>query len=108
MSPYIAWPDIASFHYANSVVNFPKSKNLKFVLKNLNPASLPKARPIEDFWGNLKRIVYAGGWTAKTVTQLKNRIVASLKKIDLNFIQAHMKSVRSRLDKVARYGINSI
>jgi len=40
-------------------------KNIPFV---------PKARPIEDFRGNLNRIVCAKGWRAKNLDQLKIKI----------------------------------
>ena len=43
MSPYIVWPDIASFHYANSVVNFPKSKNLKCFLTKISKSQSSKS-----------------------------------------------------------------
>lgn len=40
-------------------------KNIPFVAKTDNPANVPKARPIEDFWGNLKQKVYDKCWKAK-------------------------------------------
>ena len=105
---FVFWPDLASSHYAKSVVNFLKSEKVNLLPKDLNPASVPKARPIEDFWGNLKTIVYQGGWTARTTTHLKQRIKESMKKMDLDFKQSHTKSVTKRLKKIARYGIDSI
>ncbi len=54
---YVFWPDLASSHYALFVQEYLKSKNIPFVPKNDNPANLPKARPIKDFRGNLKRFV---------------------------------------------------
>ena len=108
MGQYTFLAYLAFFQYSLSVVNFLISEKVHFFFKNLNPGNQPKARPIKSFWGNLKQFVYAGGWTAKTRSQLKNRIVASMKKIELNFIQAHMKSLRSRLENVARYETNSI
>ena len=40
----------------------------------MNPANVPEARAIEDFWALLKRDVYKDGWSAKTTNELKNRI----------------------------------
>lgn len=37
---YIFWPDLASAHYASSVQNYLKSKNINYVPKWLNPANL--------------------------------------------------------------------
>ena len=73
--------------------------------KDLNPANLPKARPIEDFIGNLKAKVYEKGWAATTLAQLKRRIIFCLKKIDLSFVQNNMVKVRQRLDHIRRYGV---
>ena len=92
---YVFWPD-----YANLVQNHLKDKKIPFVPKSDNPANVPKLRPIEDFWGNLKRIVYEGGWEAKTLQQLENRIKSCLSKMDLSDVQAHIESVHKRIDTV--------
>ena len=55
---YVFWPDLASSHYASSVQDYLKSGKVVFVPKDINPANVPKARPIEDFWGTLKQKVY--------------------------------------------------
>ena len=51
---YVFWPDLASSHYARSVQNYLTSQKVLFVPKMINPACVPKARPIEDFFGCLK------------------------------------------------------
>ena len=48
--------------------------------KWLNPANVPKARPIEDFWGNLKQKVYEKDWRARNLQQLEQKIKPCLKK----------------------------
>ena len=45
---YIFWPDLASAHYSKANVAWVE-ENLEFVLKDMNPPNVPKARPIEDF-----------------------------------------------------------
>ena len=99
---YVFWPDLASSHYAKSVQDYLKSKNIEFIQKNDNPANVPKARPIEDFWANLKCHVYAKNWQAKNLVQLENRIRSCLKNISLNLVQAHACSVPRRLDLIRR------
>jgi len=99
---YVFWPDLASSHYAHSVQDYLKSKNIRFVPREDNPANLPKARPIEDFWGNLKMSVYANDWQAKNLGQLENRIRSCLKKTDLKLVQAHAEGVPRRLDQIRR------
>lgn len=51
---FVFWPDLASSHYASKVLDYLKNKNIPIVLRSINPANLPKVRPIEDFWANLK------------------------------------------------------
>lgn len=101
---YVFWPDLASSHYANLVQNYLKEKKIQYIPKKDNPANFPKVRPIEDFWGDLKRKVYEGGWEAKTLNQLENRIRLCLRNFDLSDVQKHIGSARSRLDTVRRGG----
>ena len=54
-----------------------------FVPKDLNPSNAPKLRPIEDFWGIYKQIMYGKRWRAKNIEHLKKKIAESLKKFDL-------------------------
>ena len=46
---YVFWPDLATSHYARSVQEFLFTKGVNFVPRYLNPANVPKVRPIEDF-----------------------------------------------------------
>jgi hypothetical protein len=72
---YIFWPDKQLAHYVQDTQNF------HFVANERNPTNLPQCRPIEDFFGYLSSLVYANGWKAKDVNQLKNRIKYCLKKL---------------------------
>ena len=49
--------------------------------KVCKPTSLPKARPIEDFWSILKGRVYENNLRVKWLQELLDRIVLSLKNI---------------------------
>ena len=103
------WPDLASSHYATSVQQHLQTEKIRFVPKNRNPANVPKVRPIEDFWGLLKQKVYENDWTAKNIPQLIKRIKWSITKIYTKLIQNTCKSVHTtRLDRAARYGIESL
>jgi len=53
-APYIFWQDLASSHYAHSVLNHLRKEKINFVEKVDNPANVPEAQPIEDFWADLK------------------------------------------------------
>ncbi len=71
---FVFWPDKASAHYAKRVVAFYDANKINYVLKKRNPTNVPQCRPIEDFWGTLSSLVYAKGWEAENVQQLKKRI----------------------------------
>ena len=50
--------------------------------KSQNPANVPEARPIEDFWSILKGEVYKGGWETDDFDVLKKKIRLCLRKMD--------------------------
>lgn len=105
---YVFWPDLASSHYANSVCEHLNNQNIEFVPKCLNPANVPKARPIEDFWGILKREVYKNNWKANSIPELKRRIVWTLSKIDPKLVVKLSRRVRARLEIVRKHGVDSL
>ena len=78
---YVFWPDLASCHYAHTVQDNLKTNQVNYVPKWCNPANVPKARPIEDFWGNLKEDVYKGDWRAKDLDLLKKNSVMPEKNV---------------------------
>jgi hypothetical protein len=102
---YLFWPDLASSHYANSVISYLNQKSIKFVDKKDNPANLPECRPIENFWSILKGNVYKNNWQAENIDQLKRRINFCLKNINANVIQNLARSIPTRIDFVRRNGV---
>lgn len=101
---YIFWPDLASSHYARSTQNWMKENHIKFVPKEVNPPNVPKARPIEDFWSILSRLVYSDGWEATSCKQLKTRIRKRVKDVDLEVVQNMLKKVPTKLRKIEEEG----
>ena len=102
---YVFWPDLASAHYAKSVVTYLREKKVHFVEKYDNPANLPECRPIENFWSILKGEVYKNNWQAENLDQLRNRIKYCLGKVDFNLIQSLARSIPGHVDKVRRNGV---
>ncbi|CAG0879817.1 unnamed protein product [Darwinula stevensoni] len=47
---YVFWPDKASSHYSKVVIEHLDREGVNYVAKEDNPANLPEARSIEDFW----------------------------------------------------------
>lgn len=104
----VFWPDLASSHYSKKVQDYLRSKNIEFVPKEYNPSNAPELRPIEDFWNELKRLVYSNNWEGKSLDQLKNRIEYSIKKIDANRVHALGTRTFTRVDRVRRHGIKNL
>ena len=62
---YVFWPDKATTHYAKNTQELLINSGVDFVEKNIYPTNLPQCRPIENYFGRLSQLVYAGGWCAK-------------------------------------------
>jgi transposase len=102
------WPDLASSHYAKKTTDWLTSQNIPFVPKKDNPPNIPQARPIEDFWSALKRIVYEKGWEAQTEQQLIRRIKQKLKEVDICVVQSMISKVPKILRKIEDNGPLSV
>lgn len=102
---YVFWPDKASSHYAKDVVNHLREEGIHFVAKEDNPANVPEARSIEDFWANLKGHVYANAWKAENTRQLTNRIKLCLRKMDPNLVQRLAEGTKKGIDHIRMNGV---
>ena len=74
----------------------------------MNPANVPKIRPIEDYWGILKQKVYENDWTAKSIPDLIKRIKFAMTQVDIETCKRTCASVHNRLDIVARKGVDAL
>ncbi|CAF4230632.1 unnamed protein product [Rotaria magnacalcarata] len=98
------WPDLASSHYGNNVLQYLDQNDVQFVDKKFNPQNCPQARPIETLWSILKNMVYDEGWEAKTINQLRRRIEKKLKEIDIKVVQQMFSGIRRQRRKIADNG----
>jgi hypothetical protein len=105
---YVFWPDLASAHYARTVQDYLKSQRVPFVQRKLNPANVPKCRPIENYWGSLKRKVYENDWSAKEIPQLIKRIKWAWTQVDSEISTRTCASVHRRFNTVARKGVDAL
>ena len=95
------WPDLSSSHYANEVVSFLDANNIKYLPKGKNPPNVPVARPIEDFWGQLKRLVYEDNWQTTSIPQLKRRIMNCVNKMDPEVAKRYASTISVHLGRIA-------
>lgn len=102
---YLFWADLASSHYANSILNHLQENNISYVTKEDNPPNLPECRPIEDFWSILKGKVYENNWQAKDLQHLRSRIAKCLKEVDIKLVKRVISRIRKRLGKVRKNGV---
>jgi len=104
----VFWPDLASAHYSNMTQGFLASNNIEYVPKVHNPANVPELRPIEDFWSEIKRLVYENNWQAENIKQLANRIRYAFNKVDINRVHRLGKATFTRVDRVRRHGMQNL
>ena len=108
---YVFWPDLASSHYAKSVLEAYSKLGIKYLPKDANPPNVPQLRPIETFWANLSREVYAGRPPCATVQELITRIKNSIKTIKRNkenLMRNLMEGVGLKVRAAANRGVLSV
>ncbi|CAF3429238.1 unnamed protein product [Rotaria socialis] len=98
------WPDLASSHYGHDVIWCLNDNKVKFVPIEYNPQNCPQSCPIETLWSIIDDMVHDNGWEAKSIDQLKRRIIAKLKEIDLKLVQTMLSGIRTQLRKIADKG----
>ena len=100
---YVFWPDLASSHYAYSVTDRLEEQNIPFVPTDMNPANLPEASPIEDFWAILNEKCI---WMAGLLIMWTNlNPGSSIRKIDVKVVQDLVATTHRRLDQIRRFGV---
>lgn len=102
---YLFWPDLASAHYAKTVLDYMNKNNIHFVTRIENPPAVPECRPIENFWTNFKGKVYAKNWQAKNLDQLKAKIKKSLKEVDIDLVKSMLASTRRLVGQIRTNGL---
>ena len=102
---YVYWPDLASSHFAKTVINWLEEQKIPIVPKTMNPANVPEARSFEEFWLILKRDEYMDDWATDNLRQLETRIKYCLRKIDVKVVQDLASNTHKRLDQIRRYGV---
>ncbi len=105
---FVFWPDLASSHYANATIAEFERLNIRVVPKDSNPPNCPQVRPIETFWAQLKKNVYAKGFKAESIQELIVKIKHELRVMPKNYCQRLMRRVKTNVRKAADRGVLSI
>ena len=95
-------------HYSRKVQSYLKAKNIELVPKEHNPANVPELCSIEDFWSELKRLVYNKNWQAENLGKLKKQIEFSIKRIDIEGVYWLATATFTRVDTVPRHGMKNL
>lgn len=69
--PTIFWPDLASIHYAGSVLKCMEENSIRYVPKQYDPPCVPELRPIETYWAEMKKSLRKNFKPAKNVKSFK-------------------------------------
>ena len=96
------WPDNASAHYSNIVLDKLEEKSVPFVSRLNNPPNVPQVCPIETVWSILEQKVDAHNWEAKNFDLLACRIKLKAKELDQKMLQAMIQDIRKHLGCVWR------
>lgn len=91
------WPDLASCHYANSVMKWYKDNGVNVVPRTANPANCPELRPIERYWALMKRDLSKIKQDAKNQADFKKIWNKAAKKITETTVQNLMSGVKRKV-----------
>ena len=102
---YVFWANLASSHYAKTVITYLNKKKVHFVEKADNPVNLPECRPIENFWSILKGLVCKNNRHAQNLKKLRSRIKYCSNNVDIELIRSLAQFIPGLADKVRRNGL---
>ena len=69
-----------------------------------NPQNCPQVRPVETLWSIVEQMVYADAWQAKSIHQLKKRILKKLNKLDIKVVESMFLYILKQLRQIADKG----
>ena len=89
--------------------DFLTQNDTYFVPRDHNPPNSPQIRPIENFFGILKQLVYAGNWSAKSRESLIRRIKKCVAEIDMTTMVIKMfENLKPKINQANINGLDSL
>lgn len=96
------WPDLASCHYASSVLQWYSKENVNFVSKQHNPPNCPEIRPIEKFWALMKRDLRKRDRSTDSLEKFKRDWNQTAKKLGRSVVQNIMRDIKRKVRKLGK------
>jgi transposase len=96
------WPDLASCHYARSVLEWYREMEVNFVAKAMNPPNCPEIRPIERYWALMKGKLRKKDQGAVDINQFKKDWINVSKTIDATVVQNLMQGIKGKVRELSR------
>lgn len=91
------WPDLASCHYAKTVMDWYQANGIKIVPKTANPPNCPELRPIEQYWALVKRKLSGKKQEVKNVKHFKQIWNGAASKVTERTVQNLMTHVKRKV-----------
>lgn len=86
----IFWSELAPAHYCHDTSNLSGQKNIDFMAKYMNAPNCLELRPIEKYWGNIKRDLRKKGVIGKNMNVSEN---SAARKVSQSSIQTLIADV---------------
>lgn len=96
------WPDLASIHYARSTMAWYEANNVAVIPKRLNPPNCPELRPIEKYWGIVKRKLNKTGGAANTKAIMYQKWNKSAAEVTSMLVQKMMEGIKKKVREFFR------
>ena len=79
------------------------------MVQDFKPAKCPsQLRPVEQFLGSLKQVVYAGSWEASNIDQLNKRDHLEVKDIDVGLLRSTFRGLMTKDRHAANNGVLTV
>lgn len=102
--PVKFWPDLASCHYSKSTMKWYEENGVDVVTKDMNPPNCPEFRPIENFWGIVKKDLKKTGSVVQNEKQMLGKWKTSAEKVTKELVQDMMAGIKRKVREYIRTG----
>ena len=103
-TPPLFWPDLATCHYARTVLEWYQRNGINFVPKDKNPPNCPELRPIEKYWALVKQKLKKSQKQPTSLSDFEKEFNKASAALGSTTVCNLMRSVRSKVRKFG-YGL---